>query len=109
MIAITNPPFWGMPRDLHALIINLSDQAALGAPSARLAGQRRIGRVGAEGAQNRSGWTSKVHSRFASQRSGQHRLGEVHPSERRADHLRLSRSAGEREAEGPLTQRAKMC
>ena len=29
MIAITNPPFWGMPRDLHALIINLSDQAPL--------------------------------------------------------------------------------
>ena len=27
VLAISNPPFWGRPRDLHALIANVSDQA----------------------------------------------------------------------------------
>jgi hypothetical protein len=27
VIAITNPPYWGQPENLHPLIVNVSDQA----------------------------------------------------------------------------------
>ena len=41
VIAIFNPPYWGKPRDLHALIGNFSDHTTFwGAPTARLGSER---------------------------------------------------------------------
>ena len=99
VLAISNPPFWGRPRDLHALIANVSDQATFwallqhdwlaNAGSGVLASRVRtvipVGRL-------------KLIPDSASFRNGQCRLGEVHPSKRRADDLRLPRSTGECEA-----------
>ena len=66
VIAISNPPCWGRPKDLHTLLANISNQTTFWALLQHdWLGEPGFGRDGAKGPKNCSGRKGEVHPGFA--------------------------------------------